>query len=162
MAQAEIKSVDFERFKKAIAASQGAIRAWMLDGTRLVSEGVVRNAEVNLALRAGGGKYLRAAADIRLVEGSDTFSAAMATPWLGIEFGGWVTNVFGHAIGTERQAEIGLAPMWAPWHNSTEKGYIMGSAWAELSKSGDASKAIGSIVLDGYREEFSKAGVKHG
>lgn len=152
-------TTDAEKAAKALAAAAAGMRQFALDGTEVVAKTATAIGNINLARRAGGGKYSRGAAHVIASKDSAGWFTALNTPWLGMEFGGYVTNVHGNRIGTSRQAEVGLKPMWAPWHRDAGKGYIIGAAVAELMESGEPTKAVADAVLAGFTTEFDKAGV---
>jgi len=152
-------TTDAERASAALKAAAQNMRQFALDGTEVVAKTAQKIGQLNLARRGGGGKYTRGVAHEIAREDSAGWFTALNTPWLGMEFGGHVTNVHGNRIGTSRQAEIGLKPMWAPWHNDSAKGYIIGAAVATLMESGEPTKAVADAVLAGFVTEFDKAGV---
>ncbi len=137
------------------------IKGFAVRGTEEIAKAVVQEAEANLANREGGGKYSRAVASVEEVEDSDGWAAALFTPWLGMEFGGHITNVFGNRIGTGRANSINLEPMWAPWHSDVEQGYILGAAWAGMDQE-QATEMLADLGIDAYDEAFDRAGVPEG
>lgn len=137
------------------------IKGFAVRGTKEVAEATVVIAQMNLNAREGGGKYSRAVADVDTVEDSDGWGAVLFTPWFGMEFGGHITNVWGHRIGTGRQDAIGLEPMWAPWHRDVEQGYILGGAWAEMDED-KATEILADAGLEAYTVAFDNAGVPEG
>lgn len=152
-------TTDADRAAKALSAASKNMRQFALNGTEVVAKTATAIGNINLARRAGGGKYSRGAARVIASKDSQGWFTALNTPWLGMEFGGHVTNVFANRIGTSRQGSVGLKPMWAPWHKDADKGYIIGAAVSELMESGEPTKAVADAVLAGFTTEFDKAGV---
>ena len=150
---------DAAKAAKALNAAAQNMRQFALNGTEVVAKTATNIGKLNLARRAGGGKYQRGAAQVIASKDSQGWFTALNTPWLGMEFGGHVTNVYSRRIGTSRQATVGLKPMWAPWHRDADKGYIIGAAVAKLMESGEPTKAVADAVLAGFTTEFDKAGV---
>lgn len=137
------------------------IQAFAVRGTEEIAKAVVEEAQSNLDQRAGGGKYTRAVAEVDTVEESDGWAAALFTPWLGMEFGGYITNVFSNRVGTGRAGTLGLEPMWAPWHSDVAQGYILGAAWSDMNQE-KAVEALADLGLEAYEEAFDKEGVPEG
>ena len=152
-------TTDIERLKWALESVP--VETFALQGTKEVAEVVQRVGELNLAMRAGGGKYIRSVARLFTAPKNDGWAAVFQSPFMGMEWGGWVTNVFGNKIGSERSKAIGLKPMWAPWHRDYEQGYIIGSAWSSLG-SGEATEKQADQVLRAYTKRFDEAGLRRG
>ena len=152
-------TTDAEKAAAALSSAAMKMRQFALDGTKVVAQTAQVMGTANLTRRHGGGKYKRGAAHVIAREDNKGWFVALNTPWLGMEFGGHVTNVWDNRIGTSRQAEIGLKPMWAPWHADADKGYIIGSAVAALMESGSPTAAVADAVLAGFTAEFDKFGV---
>ena len=110
---------------KAIGGLQTAINNyedWALAGSKVVVKEVDRLGKRNLLLRKGGGKYKRSVASIFTSKGLQSWSVTLRTPWMGMEWGGLTTWVWGKPFGTEKRNKAGFQPMWAPWHRKTEQG----------------------------------------
>lgn len=152
-------TTDAERAAAALSAASQKMRQFALDGTEVVAKTAQKIGQLNLARRSGGGKYMRGAAHVIARKDSAGWFTALNTPWLGMEFGGHVTNVWDNPIGSSRTAHLGLKPMWAPWHRDADKGYIIGAAMAELMASGEPTKVVADAILAGFTTEFDKAGV---
>lgn len=153
-------SNDLEALKNALATAE--VREFALKASQELADALAIIGTMNLTRRAGGGKWPRGAGSVKAEPGrGDSWQAVLSTPFMGMEWGGHVTNVYGRRIGSSRAGQIGLEPMWAPWHKSYQEGYILGEAWIEMGR-GDASKAEADAVLAAYTEAFDKAGLKRG
>jgi hypothetical protein len=146
---------DVESLKQAMSGLAGNAKTYAKEGTKAVAEAVQAVGEANLKDRAGGGRYSREVATVVTVEDDSSWSTVLITPWLGMEFGGYVTFLWGHKMGSSWQ---GLEPMWAPFHRSSAKGYIIGAAWSELDR-GKADDALAEAMLLGIDIEMDQAGV---
>jgi hypothetical protein len=149
--------------KAAEAMAQAPVQQFTVKGTQQVADAVSQIGAINLAMRQGGGKYKRSVARVFSAESSEGWSAVLQTPWMGMEFGGLTTWIYGHGFGTDRKPKNGatIKPMWAPWHEDFAEGYIIGSAWVEMDR-GTATKDVADAALAAYTMEFDKAGLKRG
>jgi len=156
--------VPTEDIDKAIEATQKAaqnMRQFAKAGTQVVSEAVAIAGQQNLDRRHGGGRYSLSVsgASTRAAENRDGWAAVLDTPWLGMEFGGYLTFFWGFRAGTGWE---GVTPMWAPTLRGDDRGtdgYILGAAWTELNKSGEPSEAVVAATLAGWVQEFESAGL---
>lgn len=140
------------------AASQ--MKEWAKSGSQVIADAVAEAGEMNLARRAGGGRYSLSVsgAQVTTREGTDGWEAVLQTPWLGMEFGGYAVWYWGFKAGTSWDT---YEPMWAPTitEGRSTRGYVIGAAWTELEKSGEPTDAMVEATLAGWRETFQRTGL---
>lgn len=153
-------SNDLEALQHALSSVE--VRKFALKASQDLADKLAIIGTMNLQRRAGGGKYPRGVARVTSEQGKgDSWSAVLNTPYMGMEWGGHVTVVYGRRIGSGHAARIGLEPMWAPWHRQYQQGHILGEAWTDMGK-GEATEEEANAVLAAYTEAFDKAGLKRG
>jgi len=151
---------DLDKLANAFDGLAGNARVYALQGSQTVALAVTAVGEANLDKRAGGGRYMRSVAEVVAVEAANGWGAALITPWLGMEFGGFVTMLWGNAFGTGWDFPGGESSrMWAPWHSTSEEGYIIGAAWTELERGASVDDALAAAMVAGIDMEMDKAGV---
>lgn len=159
--EARIVSPDMEKAKRATA--DAPVREYSKRALSGIAARIAKLAERNLRDRHGGGKYTRSVADIVTQDaGNDAVAVVLQTPWFGMEFGGMITNVYGRRIGTGRAEQIGLKPMWAPWHRDDRQGYIIGSAYYQETDPEKVTAEVADATLKAYSDSYDKAGLKRG
>ena len=152
---------DIDKAKDATVKAAANMRQFAKAGTQVVAEAVAVAGQQNLDRRHGGGRYSLSVsgASTRAVDAGDHWAAVLDTPWLGMEFGGYLTFFWGFRAGTGWE---GVTPMWAPTLQGDDRGtsgYILGAAWTELNKSGDPTDAVVAATLAGWIQEFESAGL---
>lgn len=162
---------ELTNFRDAMDAIGAEAHIWAKESTEVVAKVIVEIGRKNLENREGGGKYTRQVASVEVLEDREGFAAALLTPWMGMEFGGNRTVVWSgttespnnhfNYIGSGRSEKIGLEPMWAPWHETSKKGYIIGATWNALDK-GEATGAMADAMLAGIVATFDEHGVEEG
>lgn len=151
---------DLDKLASAFDQLNANARIYAKQGSQEVALAVAQIGEGNLRERHGGGRYQRSVATVVAVEAQNGWGSALITPWLGMEFGGHVTMLWGTAYGTGWDFPGGEdSHMWAPWHSDTAQGYIIGAAWSELDKGGDVEDAMAAAMIAGIDHEFDQAGV---
>ncbi len=154
-------TTDAERAERALR--DAPVKEFALEGSKGVAEVVRKVGNIKLQQREGGGRWSIRKGRARVITEAvgDGWATVLSTKFMGMEWGGFVTNVYGNKFGTKRAGEAGLKPMWAPWHRDYKKGYIIGSTWIELDK-GEATGKMADQVMRAYRQEFDKARLKKG
>lgn len=151
---------DLEKLAHAFDGINDNARIYALQGTQEISLAIAMQGERNLSRREGGGRYDRGVATVVAVEATNGWGAALITPWLGMEFGGNLTFLWGDAFGTGWDFPGGEdSRMWAPWHQDDEQGYIIGAAWNELDRGNSTADALAASMFAGFNLELDKAGV---
>lgn len=151
---------DLEALQSALA--NVPVRQFALEGTRNLAETLARIGDMNLRSRMGGGRWPRGVGSVNVKQSTgDSWYAELSSPFMGMEWGGYVTNIWGNKHGTNKSGAVGLKPMWAPWHREYKQGYILGAAFTEIGTS-DAQQEMAEKVLNAYTQAFDQAGLKRG
>lgn len=148
---------DVDKAKKAL--EEAPVLEFALQGLKGITDLIAQVGDIKLQMRAGGGRWPRGVASVYNEKQSKGWAAVLETPFMGMEWGGYVTNVYGMQFGTDRRVAAGFESMWAPWHGDYAQGYIIGSTWTEMSD-GEATRAEADAVLAGYTAAFDKVGLK--
>lgn len=161
-----VTSPDLIALRKSFAefATSRGVRSWAIQGTEALAKTVVTMADANIRSRGRerGEHWKRSNAHVYAQAKGDGWETKLETPWLGVEFGGKWQNVWGNWVHQDRMQMLGSSPMWAPWHRDQDQGYIMGSAWAELERTGDVTALPADAVMAGITQTFDQQGVPRG
>ena len=161
--KAELRSPDLTRTVAALNTAKGEyVRQYTKAATQDVADRAGELADENLERREGGGKYARSVARVFTEQGRDGPLVGLDTPWFGMEFGGNIVNVWGHRIGTKRQAKLGTPPMWGPHHSTSERGYIIGRVWSEQMDQASAANHVGNAGEKAITDALDEQGVPRG